>query len=64
MLFLWYFAGSLVKKKSMEATSELWFAPFRLELCHEQLWREDQPIPLRPKTFAVLRHLVTRLMTA
>ncbi len=42
----------------MEASSVLWFAPFRLELGHEQLWREDQPIPLRPKTFAVLRHLV------
>src|SRR5262245_36002064 len=43
----------------MEASSELCFAPFRLELGYEQLWREDQPIPLRPKTFAVLRHLVT-----
>ena len=41
----------------MEAASVLWFASFRLELFHEQLWREDQPISLRPKTFAVLRQL-------
>jgi len=27
-------------------------------LTSEQLWREDESIPLRPKTFAVLRYLV------
>src|SRR5215203_531622 len=50
----------------MDASSELCFAPFRLELDREQLWREDQPIAVRPKTFAVLRHLGThpgRLVT-
>ncbi len=43
----------------MESSDGLCFGPFRLGLAHEQLWREDQPIPLRPKTFAVLRHLAT-----
>jgi hypothetical protein len=42
----------------MEVSSMLWFTPFRVELGSEQLWREDHPIPLRPKTFAVLRHLL------
>ena len=34
------------------------FAPFRLDVSSEQLWREEEAIPLRPKTFAVLRYLV------
>ncbi|MEW6300682.1 MAG: winged helix-turn-helix domain-containing protein [Thermodesulfobacteriota bacterium] len=33
------------------------FPPFRLDLANEQLWREQELIPLRPKTFAVLRYL-------
>lgn len=36
---------------------EISFAPFRLDLDAERLYRDDRPIPLRPKTFAVLRHL-------
>jgi len=50
----------------MESSESLWFGPFRLGVAHEQLWREDYPVPLRPKTFAVLRHLAThagRLVT-
>jgi len=43
----------------MESSERLCFGPFRLGVAHEQLWREDQPIPIRPKTFAVLRHLAT-----
>jgi DNA-binding winged helix-turn-helix (wHTH) protein len=42
------------------------FPPFRLDLVNEQLWREHQLVPLRPKTFAVLRFLVEhagRLLT-
>ncbi|MGE0824964.1 MAG: AAA family ATPase [Candidatus Binatia bacterium] len=35
------------------------FHPFRLDLANEKLWQGTQEIPLRPKTFAVLRHLVT-----
>jgi DNA-binding winged helix-turn-helix (wHTH) protein len=33
------------------------FAPFRLDLANEQLWRGREVIRLRPKTFAVLRCL-------
>src|SRR5512139_3777713 len=34
------------------------FAPFRLDPVSQQLWHGEQPVPLRPKLFAVLRHLV------
>lgn len=34
------------------------FAPFRLDLVNEQLWQGEEFVPLRPKLFAVLRHLV------
>src|SRR4051812_29352296 len=34
------------------------FAPFRLDLVNEQLWQEEELVPLRPKLFAVLRYLV------
>jgi DNA-binding response OmpR family regulator len=33
------------------------FLPFRLDLANERLWREEQLITLRPKTFAILRYL-------
>jgi DNA-binding winged helix-turn-helix (wHTH) protein len=36
----------------------LCFFPFRLDLSSEQLWRDEQVLALRPKTFAVLRYLV------
>jgi DNA-binding winged helix-turn-helix (wHTH) protein/tetratricopeptide (TPR) repeat protein len=36
----------------------LCFPPFRLDLVNQQLWRNEQEIPLRQKTFAVLRYLV------
>jgi len=36
----------------------VFFPPFRLDLANERLWRLAQPLPLRPKTFAVLRCLV------
>ena len=34
------------------------FAPFRLDPLNEQLWQGEELVPLRPKLFAVLRHLV------
>src|SRR5262245_11821210 len=34
------------------------FAPFRLALLNEHLWQGEELISLRPKLFAVLRHLV------
>jgi predicted ATPase/DNA-binding winged helix-turn-helix (wHTH) protein len=38
----------------------LYFAPFRVDLQNERLWRDEQLIALRPKTFAVLRYLIER----
>jgi len=35
------------------------FGPFRLDLANACLWHAEQPVPLHPKTFAVLVHLVT-----
>jgi class 3 adenylate cyclase/tetratricopeptide (TPR) repeat protein len=57
-----YFGGNSVsecgKRAGMETRTSFVFPPFRLELSSEQLWREDQTLALRPKTFAVLRYLV------
>ncbi|MEO6027812.1 MAG: AAA family ATPase [Candidatus Binatia bacterium] len=39
---------------------ELLFPPFRLDLIDEQLWNDGRRVPLRPKAFAVLRHLAER----
>jgi DNA-binding winged helix-turn-helix (wHTH) protein len=36
-----------------------YFGPFRLDLANAVLWRAQQPVPLRPKTFGVLVYLVT-----
>src|SRR5262245_60808553 len=38
--------------------AELLFPPFRLDPVNEQVWREGQLVPLRPKLFAILRYLV------
>jgi hypothetical protein len=35
----------------------LTFGPFCLDLLQNRLWREAQPLPLRPQAFAVLRYL-------
>ena len=42
----------------MSLGRSVFFPPFRLDVASERLWRLAQPIPLRPKTFAVLRCLV------
>src|SRR5262245_21087483 len=42
----------------MTPSGSILFPPFRLEVGGEQLWRNGTVIALRPKTFAVLRHLV------
>jgi DNA-binding response OmpR family regulator len=42
----------------MATEAELGFGPFRLNLANEQLWQEEQVLPLTPKAFAVLRYLV------
>ncbi|MGH7966252.1 MAG: winged helix-turn-helix domain-containing protein, partial [Candidatus Binatia bacterium] len=42
----------------MESASSVFFPPFRFDLLHRQLWRGSELIPLRPKTLAVLSHLI------
>jgi len=39
--------------------SHLSFGPFRFDETNECLWQGPQPIPLRPKAFAVLKYLIT-----
>jgi len=43
---------------AVRRTAEIVFPPFRLDSVNEQLWRDHQLVPLRPKAFAVLRCLV------
>ena len=42
----------------MAERHSLTFGPFRLDLLHSCLWREAQPIALRPQALTVLRYLV------
>jgi predicted ATPase len=42
----------------MEQEQHLTFGPFRLDLTQRRLWRGDQVIALRPRSWAVLRYLV------
>lgn len=44
----------------MQREQSITFRPFRLDLESERLWCRSDPIALRPKTFAVLRHLLER----
>src|SRR5262245_55776942 len=44
----------------MQEPQWLVFGPFRLDLRDERLWRGHEAIPLSPKTFAVLRCLVSQ----
>ena len=39
-------------------TGNYLFPPFRLDVTNSVLWRETTLVPLRPKTFAVLRYLI------
>src|SRR5262245_44388600 len=43
----------------MPSTQHWLFEPFRLDPDNACLWRGDQVVALKPKTFAVLQHLVT-----
>src|SRR5262249_60968288 len=50
----------------MSEQYQIYFGPFRLEPGNEQVWRGQQAITLKPKTFTVLRYLVAyagRLVT-
>ncbi|MGE0681236.1 MAG: AAA family ATPase [Candidatus Binatia bacterium] len=42
----------------MDTSQLVFFPPFRLDVQNEQLWKNGQPITIRPKTWAVLRYLV------
>ena len=42
----------------MNLERQIVFHPFRLDGVNERLWRGSELIPLRPKSFAVLRYLV------
>jgi len=44
----------------MQTKREIVFPPFRLDVTNFRLWREDEVIIIRPKTFDVLRCLVER----
>ena len=44
----------------MRNGSALEFPPFRLDLQDQQLWRDAELVPLRPKPFAVLAYLAVR----
>ena len=51
----------------MPSETLIHFPPFRLDVLNEQLWRDKEVLPLRPKPFAVLAYLAThagRLVTA
>src|SRR5262245_35363062 len=37
-----------------------WFGPFWLDAANQLLWRGEQRVALKPKTFAVLRYLAER----
>src|SRR5262249_11474985 len=50
--------GLLGRAPGMEETQEFRFGGFRLDLQSARLWRGDEPIRLRPKSFAVLHYLV------
>jgi DNA-binding winged helix-turn-helix (wHTH) protein/predicted ATPase len=41
----------------MRVETQRLFPPFLLDIANAQLWRQDQKIPLRPKTFEVLCYL-------
>ena len=51
----------------MPSETPIVFPPFRLDVLHGQLWRDNELVPVRPKPFAVLGYLAThpgRLVTA
>lgn len=43
----------------MQASKIYTFGPYRLDIADARLWRDDEVIPLQPKTFAMLAYLVT-----
>src|SRR5215470_18806410 len=54
----WKSLGKFLERSSMALLPIVEFAPFRLDLLDERLWRGQEALPLTPKAFAVLRCLV------
>lgn len=44
----------------MKPNKQIIFGPFRFDEVNECLWRNSQPIQLRPKAFGVLKYLIER----
>src|SRR5262245_50029584 len=44
----------------MAQKRQILFPPFRLDAANQRLWRGEEALPLRPKTFAVLVYLLER----
>ena len=42
----------------MPPAATVWFGDFRIDLADERLWRGPEALPLSPKAFALLRHLL------
>ena len=50
-----------MKPMNSKIQSDYWeFSPFRLDKANATLWRNDQVVPLRPKSFAALCYLIER----
>ena len=47
-------------RSAMPGTNRFLFGSFRVDPAEHRLFRGDDEVPLRPKTFAVLRHLLER----
>ena len=55
----WNFAtrGCPRAPRRSNARPSVCLCPFRLDLVNDHLWQGEEVVPLRPKLFAVLRHL-------
>ena len=50
-----------MERINSETQKNCWeFPPFRLDKANATLWRNDQAVPLRPKSFATLCYLIER----
>jgi DNA-binding winged helix-turn-helix (wHTH) protein/tetratricopeptide (TPR) repeat protein len=50
-----------MERMNSETQKNCWeFPPFRLDTANATLWRNDQAVPLRPKSFATLCYLIER----
>jgi DNA-binding winged helix-turn-helix (wHTH) protein/predicted ATPase len=54
-----YKRGSEWQEGRMALEPLILFPPFRLDVLNEQLWRDNDVLPVRPKPFAVLAYLAT-----